>query len=361
MRLGIYFILLLSVFTIGCKESNVTDTSFSPLPNESNKQLSKQDDFMNERITDNSLKPEYYFQRSKIYFQEKNFQAAIRDIQAAIQLDSSQSRFHFWKSVILTDLGTNQDALTSARNAEKMGYESVGLDILISKLYYENNEPNLSIQYLRKARQVLPNSPTISYLYGAIYADAKDTAQAFNELKEAIRLDSTYTNAYAKLISTYKKYGLLNKALTYGAAATRHCEENENLIYEIANTLLLSEQIDSATFWHQKLLKINPNSWQANLGLAKYYIAKKEYLKAEEYYNTALKINPNIEGGYYQLGYIYEYYAKNVEKAVKYYKKATRLNRSNQEIATALQRATWKLERRYMPKPSNEVTDSIRS
>ncbi len=358
MRFGIYLILFVSLLTIGCKESNVTDTSFSPLPNEGNKQSSKQGNFMNERIADNSLKPDYYFQRSKINFQEKSYQAALRDIQAAIQLDSLQSRFHFWKSIILADLGTNQDALKSARQAEKMGYKSIGLDILISKLYYENKEPNLSIQYLRKARQVLPSSPTISYLYGAIYADAQDTAQAFNELKEAIRLDSAYTNAYAKLIATYRKYGFVNKALDYGTAATRHCEENEDLIFEIATTLLANEQIDSAAFWHQKLLRINPDSWQANLGLAKYHIAKKEYLEAEKFYNTALEYNPNIEGGYYQLGYIYEYYAKDFEKAAKYYKKAVRLNRGNEEIEQALQRVNWRLERRYAPKIKNDKTDS---
>ncbi|MFT5616796.1 MAG: tetratricopeptide (TPR) repeat protein [Arenicella sp.] len=358
MRFGIYLILFLSLFTIGCRESNVTDTSFSPLPNDANKQFSKQGNFMDERITDNSLKPTYYFQRSKIHFQEKDYKAALRDVQAAIQLDSFQSRFYFLKSVILADLGTNQDALGAARKAERMGYKSIGLDILISKLYYENSESNLSIQYLRKARQVLPNSPTISYLYGAIYADAQDTVQAFNELKEAIRLDSSYTNAYSKLIATYRKYGFVNQAIDYGTLAARHCEENKDLIYEIATTLLANEQIDSAVFWHRKLLKIDADSWQANLGLAKYHIAKKEYLEAEKFYNRALEYNPNIDGGYYQLGYIYEYYAKDLEKSMKYYKKAIRINRGSEAIESALQRVTWKLKRRYMPESK---ADSVTS
>ena len=341
-----------------CKESKTLDTSFSPLPNEGNVNITKQANFLDDRISDNSLKPEYYFYRAKNHYEQKELEPALRDIQVAIRLDSSQSRHYFWQAMIMADLGSNQEALRTALRSEEMGYESIGLDILIGRLYYESNEPNLAIRYLRRARQILPEFPTISYLYGSIYADAKDTAQAFNELKEAIRLNPNYEEAYTKVVKIYREYGMYTNALSYAKRATKHFEPTEILSFEIATTLLQQENLDSASFWYNKVLEKNPSAWRANLGIAKYLIAKKDYLQAEKYYNKALEYNPNIEGGYYQLGYIYEYYVRDLEKAIAYYKKGSRLDRANEELAQALRRATRKLENPYIPTPMPVVADS---
>ena len=345
-----YLIICLSILVLaGCKKSNVSDTAFSPLPNDENVNSQRQENFLDERIAETSLKPEFYFYRAKSNYEQDKLEDALKDIQIAVRLDSSQSRYFFWKGMILADLSTTETALQAAKKAEKMGFESIGLDILIAKLYYQINEPNLALRYLRKARQVMPQFPTISFLYGSIYASAQDTAQAFNELREAIKLKPNYEEAYVKIMEIYRDNGMPKQALTYGKTALKHCDAEEPLCFEIANNLVAIEQFDSAAHWYEKTLAQDPNMWQANFRMAKHLISQKRHKDAVKYYAKALEYNPNIEGGYYQLGYIYEFYTKELDLAVTYYKKAVRLNRGNKEIAQALKRAKRRLENPYTP------------
>ena len=352
MRLSILIFICVGVLSWSCQKKEY-DSSFAPLPSAQSLDANKQLEFINERIDDNALTAEYYFHRSKLNSESNRFRAAMRDIQAAIRLDSSKSQYHFWKANLLNMLNTPREAIGSALIAERMGYSGLELDMLLGKLHYLNQNPVQSLVHLRRARQVNPQDSDISYLFGAIYADAKDTAQAFNELHDAIKLDSSNSEAYVKAIQLATDFQLLPKAKSLVKNAVSKCEMNEDLSYELARFLLTNNQVDSASYWFSKMLALNPESWKANFGMAKYLIAKKQYVEAEDYYVNALEYNPNIQGGYYQLGYIYEYYAKDVDKAIKYYKKAKRLNRSNEEIASALKRAERKKENKnrvYTPR-----------
>lgn len=353
---SLYF-LFISLLFIACQRQEV-DSTLAPLPNTTTVSATKQLSFINERIDDDSYGAEYYYHRAKLHSASNELRAAMKDIQAAISLDSSQGHYHFWKAQILNLLNTPRDAINSALKAEQLGYSGVDLDLLLGKLHYLNQNPVQALIHLRRARQINQESAAISYYFGAIYADASDTAQAFNELNEALTLDSTNLNAYTKYIQLTNKVEMVGRSFKLAQQAVKYCKPDEDLSFEIAQLLLTANQVDSAAFWFQKILTQAPSSWKANLGMAKYLIAKKQYVEAENYYVTALEYNPNIEGGYYQLGYIYEYYAKDLNKALKYYKKATRLNRGDVEIAAAARRAEWKVANKGRIPTRTSVTDS---
>lgn len=358
-RFNLFLFCVVLYGVLSCQKQEL-DSSFAPLPSDKTVNSSKQLKFINELLDDNSFTAEYYFHRAKLNSEANRLRAGMRDIQAAIQLDSTKSQYHFMRATMLSKLNTPRDAIGSALTAEKMGYSGFELDLLLGKLHYQNQNPVQSLVHLRRARQIDQSNPEISYYFGAIYADVEDTAQAFNELYETIELNKNHLEAYVKAVQLSMKFQLGQKARSLVRQALNYCEPNEDLSFEIAQLLLRDNLVDSAAVWFDKILKASPDSWKANLGMAKYLIAKKLYVEAENYYVSALEYNPNIEGGYYQLGYIYEYYAKDMDKAIKYYKKAKRLNRGNEDIALALQRAEKKklyLERGYRPRPIK--TDSV--
>ncbi|MGB0523141.1 MAG: tetratricopeptide repeat protein [Flammeovirgaceae bacterium] len=329
------------------------DSSFAPLPSARTIDPQKQLMFINERIEDNSFTAEFYYRRAILNQEANRYRAGMRDIQAAIRLDSSKSEYHFLRAHILSELNTPRDAINSALTAEKMGYSGLELDLLLGKLHFLNQNYGQSLLHLRRARQVSHDNPEISYYFGAIYAQAEDTAQAFNELDNALLLDPKNIDAYVTGIQLANKFNRFRKSQQLAQQSLKNCAPTIDLSYEIAQTLLVTNQVDSAAYWFEKILKEEPESWKASLGMAKYLIAKKQYIEAEDYYVNALEYNPNIEGGYYQLGYIYEYYAKNYEKALKYYTKAKRLNRGNEEIMLAVERAERKkaYKNGYRPRP----------
>ena len=128
MKFSTLYFLFIIVF-MACQRQEV-DSTVAPLPNIQTVSASKQLAFINDRIEDDSYVPEYYYQRAKLHSAANNLRLAMKDIQAAISLDSSRSHYHFWKAQVLDVLNAPRDAINAALKAEQLGYAGVEVDAL---------------------------------------------------------------------------------------------------------------------------------------------------------------------------------------------------------------------------------------
>jgi O-antigen biosynthesis protein len=87
------------------------------------------------------------------------------------------------------------------------------------------------------------------------------------------------------------------------------------------------EQIEDAINYYQEAIKINPNSATAYQSLGDVYLSISQWTEAIKFYQTALEINPNFDWCYYNLGEAY-YQIKKWEEAIISYQKALDLNSS---------------------------------
>lgn len=334
-----------------CQKVDFSDNGFVPLPSQSNTDDQKRLTFLTELLNEDSNEPTYYYQRAKLNYKLERYRVGLRDIEACIKLDGEKAEYLYWKASMLSELNDYEQALLVANQAIAKGLSRTDMDILLGQLHYHNGNTADALQYLENAYKLAPDNANAAYYLGAIFDDRADSASAIRELQNAIRLKPSYTDAYLRVVDIYNDGGLHSLAGEYLQKALASCQSDAALFVEVGHWLWRDSQRDSSIYWYRRGLQMRPALWEANYQLAQYYIDKKDYVLAESYYKEALSYNPNIKDGYYQVGYIYEYYLNQLEEAKKAYQKALKLDQSKaKEITLIIQRIDKKIALQQKPR-----------
>jgi len=113
------------------------------------------------------------------------------------------------------------------------------------------------------------------------------------------------------------------------------------------------EDFEKAVDCFTRIIELDAKNYRAwyNLGIS--YFRLKQTKKSLEAYEQALKINPEYEYVFYNIGLVYEILNEDYESAAKYYEKALRLNESFTYALQALRDVRKKLELTELHKESN--------
>lgn len=125
-------------------------------------------------------------------------------------------------------------------------------------------------------------------------------------LNEAIKENPNDANNHYKralYLSEQQKYDLaindLNRALAIDSTVAVFHFEIAEIYYKIAKP-------DEARFFYDKCLQFDEQNTDAMIKLAQIYFVYKDYKKAMNYINDALRIDEFISEGYYLKGWIYK-------------------------------------------------------
>ena len=104
------------------------------------------------------------------------------------------------------------------------------------------------------------------------------------------------------------------------------------------------EDFEGAADCFNKIIELDAESYRAwyNLGISYFRLERIE--KSLDAYRHALKINPNYEYIYYNIGLLYEILKEDYESAIKYYEEALKLNENFTYALQALRDVRKKLE-----------------
>ncbi|MFP3870011.1 MAG: tetratricopeptide repeat protein [Syntrophobacteria bacterium] len=136
------------------------------------------------------------------------------------------------------------------------------------------DDTTLALQQLLEAQKNDPDNPHIHYNLGITYTRKEVLDKAEYHFKQAVRLKPDFSEAYNNLGVLYLRQGQVDQAIE-----------------------ALKKALDS-------LLYLNPQHAHLNLGRA--YLLKKDYNKAAEHFQRAVKLVPDYVAAYYFLGLAYE-------------------------------------------------------
>lgn len=108
------------------------------------------------------------------------------------------------------------------------------------------------------------------------------------------------------------------------------------------------EDFEGAATCFTKIIELDPQQYRAwyNLGIS--YFRLKDTKKSLEAYQQALKIKPDYEYVYYNLGLLHEILNEDFEKAIRNYEKALKLNENFTYALHALRDVRKKLEHKKL-------------
>lgn len=352
LSLSKYLYVICFLWLTACYSDQPSGDEIAPIPTNSRATTQNKIQFLSDVIDENPKVADYYYRRAFLYLNINKERLAQTDIEKAIQIDSTQGKYHYVHAQILDIMEAPKNALVAAKKAEKQGEEAIELNMLLGKLYFQNQIPDKSVIHLKKMEKVYSKRPEIHYYKGKSYHKLRDTIRAVASFITAMQLRADYPEVYEATAQLFNDYGKPRTALRYLYKGIRKSKKNAHLYFIAGHTNRRLQRHNEALRCFSNAIKSDSTYWKASHYLANYFLRKQQISKGIRYLEITLGINPELRNGYLRLGWLYENYKKKYQIALKQYQKAKIKDSNNQAIDKSIARVEQKIkEQEYRKTP----------
>jgi serine/threonine protein kinase len=260
-------------------------------------------------------KIEAYKKLAELYVDKNMFVEAFSimnnlEDNAKISLDKESN---YLKGTAYFGLQEYQKAVnffTSAFEADKNYTEAgIALSVCLSKL--GNNEQALAL--LNELKTSSPIQPEIYYLSAVIAEGAGDEEEAKKNIDIAIEKDNTVEKYYVFLGDLYNKKGDVLKEIEALETLVKNKKNVTNGFYinlgdayqSVAENEEKANYIDKSIEYYEKAKQGGIENPQVYIKEGRAFRIKKDFIKSEECFEKAMKLDENNGSVYIQLGYLY--------------------------------------------------------
>ncbi|PIY11265.1 MAG: hypothetical protein COZ18_04330 [Flexibacter sp. CG_4_10_14_3_um_filter_32_15] len=368
----LFIFLGLYVFSACQSDTKQFVETLPPLPDSVTMTVSNQVQFLNEQIersektknTENTA--HYYYKRAALYLSSGKENIALDDVEKAISLDSTKSKYYFALAQAHEQRNEPQKVLEAAQKAIDLGFTDLELYRLYAYSAFTQKKWSESLNAFEEIANRTGEKTETLYYQGMIWNKKNDTTKAISFLRQAIQKDSTYIPAYTEIIKTYNRSELPKNAWKEAQIAFQKMNSNyskkivstsdnkirSQLSLEYGNTWLNLNKRDSSIVWYRKAIRQDSTLDEAALQVGIYMFERKYYPQAEYYFKKVIQQKPSQKTANYLLGFLYEYKLfepqdklKRFQMAENYFKTAYKKDSLNSDYRESLVRIERKIER----------------
>lgn len=279
-RVLIFHLLVILLASCGnntkTKRQNMVDSLDNPLT------------LLNEQLEKDPDNPNLLYERAQVYFDNKQIDPAMADIDRATLLDSSKANFFLLKSDI----------------------------------YYAVNKIDEAKRAIEKALELDPKNRDANVKMGELQYYLKDYQNAFDYLDEALRIDPYFAKTYFIKGMCFKESGDTGLAMSSFRTCVEQDPDYFHAWMQMGN--IASVQHDpTAIDYYNNALTINGTMPEAYYGLAYFYQEHGEPDKALQVYNDLLLIDPKNAAAKHNIGYVYLFKMGDPGKSISFFTEAT--------------------------------------
>ena len=173
-----------------------------------------------------------------------------------------------------------------------------------------------------------PNSADLYNKRAVIYTSIKEYTAAVNDAKRAIKIDSTMPVYYNTLVDAYFSQNSTRQAKELLEAMEKKFPTNTEALLKLAELYFLVRQYQKAIDFTNKALKVDASLAKAYYLKGSIYKESGDTAKAISSLVTATDQDNKFEDAYYDLGIIYA--ARKSAIALEYYDNTLRINPNNE-------------------------------
>lgn len=281
-------LILTSVFILSCNGKKTDSKSGIEIDTSLSRLNSPEIKAINEKLRANPNDPELFFQRGKLYLNNRDYLAAIQDAKRCLLLDSMSKDQYY---------------------------------ILLADGYFMGNETKLSKQTLERCLKNLPNSVEANLKLAELYFYVKKYQEAITFSNNALKIDESAAKAYFLKGMSYKESGDTNNAISSFQTASEQDAEYYAAFVELGD-LFGAKKNTVALDYYNSALRIDPKSTEVILRIGKFYQDIKKIKEALDYYEKTLQLDPKNRYAWYNKGAIEYGINKDVNKAMAMFSKA---------------------------------------
>jgi tetratricopeptide (TPR) repeat protein len=287
MNKNIFILFLASALCVlSCKqkngESTTTETAVTP---QDTSAVGKKIAEATKLLESNPSNAELLHQRAQLYIKQRNMEGAVKDITAALAIDSSKADYFITLSDLQLAANKPSKAKQSLERSLSIEPDNKEGNMKLAELFFIARQYDSSFVFLNKVLRKEINNPKAYMMKGMAYKEMGDTSKAISSFQTAIEQDAKYYAPFMQLA----------------------------ILFEEKNSPVAEQYYNGA-------LRINPRSEEALYKRGLWYQEyKRDYDKAIQDYTSLLQINPENKYAHFNLGYVHFQYLKVYDQAIKHY------------------------------------------
>ncbi|HEY6189498.1 MAG TPA: tetratricopeptide repeat protein [Pyrinomonadaceae bacterium] len=206
----------------------------------------------------------------------------------------------------------------------------VGAYFNLSLLYLEQHKTDRALWALTEASKLAPDEPDINYNLAAIYEERREYERALDYLAKIPRPAQSVEYLYLS-IKCYLSLGRKSEALALAAPLKRRGALNPDEAAGFASVFIQNNLPDAAIEILEAARSQSADSYALLYQLGAGYARKEEWLRAEEFYTSALALKPDDVPTLRELARVARARGE-LEKALAHLLRARKLAPENQAV-----------------------------
>ena len=283
--------------------------------------------------------------RARYSYEQKSYAAALKDLEAALHIDSSRLETYLLKSQVEMDYFRSLESLRTLEKAEKLWPTSLLVKENLSQTHL------ILKQYIRaeeKANEAIQINPGAArpYLYlGLIAKENQDSLLAIDYLHQAVQNDADLLDAWVELARIQMEKNP-EKAAPYFESALQIAPDELRIWHAYAMFWQHQDSLSKAKNTYDHMIDLDSGYVDAYYNKALIMMDQDSFETAIPLWNHYIQRQSESAKGYYYRGICFEL-TQRYSVAYADYLKAKNLNSGLANIDRAIQSVKTKLDHEY--------------
>jgi len=259
-----------------------------------------------------------YARRAAFRLDAGQVEAALQDINQALDLDDGPGEFYFTKARALRAQYHLTAALEAAADAARHGFASPELNLLVGEANLATRHYQAALDQLDRVLQQEPDHVAALFYKGLAFAATGDTTQAVDYLRASLLRDPRQSEILHQLAFLLNAYHRPDQGARYAARGLQLDPNYAPLLYDYARQFELQAAPDSALRYYAQALQQDSTLYRADYHLGELAYAQRRYPVAIPALQRALRRAPRLPEARQQLAESLENIGRYAEAQAQY-------------------------------------------
>ncbi|MCB9264345.1 MAG: tetratricopeptide repeat protein [Lewinellaceae bacterium] len=293
-------------------------------------------DGLSTEITRNPNDPALYAERARLFYENNGYDEAIRDLNKALSLDSTNVECLHLLADVYLDYFQSRRALKTMERAAGLYPERIPTLLKLSEFQMILKQYDASMKTIGRVLEIDPQNAEAYFMFGMNFKEQGDTVRAINSFQKAVEYDSELVDGWINLGQLYASIGD-PLARRYFDNAIRVAPENIYALHAKADYLSDMGELPEAIEMYRRISRVDPQYDEAYFNSGLIYLDMDSIEQARKQFDIAIETSPTHIMAYYYRGLTQEMLG-NREAAMADYEQALRMAPNYEKAQEGLER-----------------------
>jgi tetratricopeptide (TPR) repeat protein len=270
-------------------------------------------DQLSHQIAEAPLNSELLYQRATVLHEKEEYEAAIRDLEKAMSIDSLKPKYYHLLSDNYMDYFKSRKALDVMEKAGRLFNERIPTLLKLSETQMLLSQHENSVFTVNEILRLDPQNNEAYFMLGMNFRSMGQLDKAINSFQTAVENDPEMVDAWLILGELHERNETGNPMKYYENALTVS-PDNPQVLHSMAFHLQNNGDIPGAIKIYKEISAKNREYTDAYLNAGILYIEQDSLEQAFEQMNILAGVQPENPFAYYYRGVIHKAYG-NYESA----------------------------------------------